>query len=276
MTELTHQTQPAIEFEDITLILGERTILEGLNLSIPSGQVTALMGPSGAGKTTLLKLITGQLRPDQGRVVVNGVVVNELTSKELNQYRKNVGVLLQNGALFTDLTVFDNIALPLREHTKLDETLIRRVVLLKLHTVGLRGAANLYPRELSGGMNRRIAMARAMALDPGLMLYDEPFAGLDPISMSISLRLIRQVNEALGMTSIVVTHDVHEVSKLAHLACIIANGHLIASASPQELANSEEALVRQFMQGLPDGPVAFHYPAESLSDDLLGSGENHA
>lgn len=276
MNEPTHNARPAIEFEDLTLILGGRTILDGLNLSIPQGQVTALMGPSGAGKTTLLRLITGQLKPDKGRVVVNGVVVNELNSKALNQYRKNVGVLLQNGALFTDLTVFDNIALPLREHTDLDETLIRRVVLLKLHTVGLRGAAKLYPRELSGGMSRRIAMARAMALDPGLMLYDEPFAGLDPISMGISLRLIRQVNAALGMTSIVVTHDVHEVIKLAHLACIIANGHVIASASPQELAESQEPLVRQFMQGLPDGPVAFHYPADDLADDLLGKGEQHA
>jgi len=276
MTQSAHTEQPAIEFEEIKLVLGGRTILDGLNLAIPSGQVTALMGPSGAGKTTLLRLITGQLKPDHGRVVVNGTIVNELSPKELNQYRKNVGVLLQNGALFTDLTVFDNIALPLREHTELDESLIRRVVLLKLHTVGLRGAAQLYPRELSGGMNRRIAMARAMALDPGLMLYDEPFAGLDPISMGISLRLIRQVNEALGMTSIVVTHDVHEVSKLAHLACIIAHGNIIAAAPPAELAQSQEPLVRQFMQGLPDGPVAFHYPAPDLSEDLLNSEEHHA
>lgn len=269
-------TDGFIEFEDVHLSLGGRVILDGLNLSIPNGQVTAIMGPSGAGKTTLLRLITGQLKPDQGRVVVNGQVVNEMTTKALNQYRKNVGVLLQNGALFTDLTCFDNIALPLREHTDLPEVLIRKVVLMKLHTVGLRGAAEMYPRELSGGMNRRIAMARAMAMDPGVMLYDEPFAGLDPISMGISLRLIRRVNEALGMTSLVVTHDINEVAKLAHLACIIAQGNIIAAAAPDELAQSKEPLVEQFMQGLPDGPVAFHYPAPDLADDLLGSGKDHA
>ena len=269
-------TDGFIEFEDVHLSLGGRVILDGLNLSIPNGQVTAIMGPSGAGKTTLLRLITGQLKPDQGRVVVNGQVVNKMTTKALNQYRKNVGVLLQNGALFTDLTCFDNIALPLREHTDLPEVLIRKVVLMKLHTVGLRGAAEMYPRELSGGMNRRIAMARAMAMDPGVMLYDEPFAGLDPISMGISLRLIRRVNEALGMTSLVVTHDINEVAKLAHLACIIAQGNIIAAAAPDELAQSKEPLVEQFMQGLPDGPVAFHYPAPDLADDLLGSGKDHA
>lgn len=262
----------AIEFEDVHLRLGGRIILNGLSLKIPQGEVTAVMGPSGAGKTTLLKLITGQLTPDSGRVLVNGVEVNRLEPKPLNQFRKNVGVLLQNGALFTDLTCFDNVALPLREHTDLAEPIIRRIVLMKLHTVGLRGAAELYPRELSGGMNRRVAMARAMALDPELMLYDEPFAGLDPISMGISLKLIREVNEALKMTSIVVTHDVHEVTKLAHQACIIANGQVIAMAPPKLLNESEEPLVKQFMQGLSDGPVAFHYPAPSLSDDFLGEG----
>lgn len=274
MTNMTNSASPAIVFDKVTLVLGGRVILDELSLEIPSGQVTAIMGPSGAGKTTLLRLITGQLKPDSGQVTVHGISVNELNAKALNQYRKNVGVLLQNGALFTDLTVFDNVALPLREHTALDESLIRRVVLLKLNTVGLRGAAKLYPRELSGGMNRRIAMARAMALDPQLMLYDEPFAGLDPISMGISLRLIRQVNEALGMTSIVVTHDVNEVTKLAHQACIIANGHVIGFAPPKTLANSEEPLVKQFMQGLPDGPVAFHYPGPELASDLLGLGDH--
>jgi len=265
----------AIRFEDVSLVLGGRLILDRMNLEIPQGQVTAIMGPSGAGKTTLLRLITGQLKPDQGKVLVNDVAVNELDSRALNQYRKNVGVLLQNGALFTDLTTFDNVALPLREHSTLSESLIRRVVLLKLNTVGLRGASDLYPRELSGGMNRRIAMARAMALDPQLMLYDEPFAGLDPISMGISLRLIRQVNEALKMTSIVVTHDVNEVTKLAHQACIIANGHVIGFDSPQALAQSEEPLVKQFMQGLPDGPVAFHYPGRSMDEDFLTQGKQH-
>ncbi len=276
MTSDRHDTGHFIEFDKVHLSLGGRTILDELNLSIPHGQVTAIMGPSGAGKTTLLRLITGQLKPDSGRVVVNGEVVSDMSTKALNQYRKNVGVLLQNGALFTDLTCFDNIALPLREHTKLPERLIRKIVLMKLHTVGLRGAAQMYPRELSGGMNRRIAMARAMAMDPRLMLYDEPFAGLDPISMGISLRLIRQVNEALNMTSLVVTHDINEVVKLAHLACIIAHGNVIAAASPDELFQSQEPLVAQFMQGLPDGPVAFHYPAPDLANDLLSGPSRHA
>ncbi len=266
--------QPTIQFSDVSLTLGGRKILEKLDLAIPQGQVTAIMGPSGAGKTTLLRLITGQLKPDTGRVLVNGTAVNELSPKALNSYRKQLGVLLQNGALFTDLTCFDNVALPLREHTNLPESLIKNIVLLKLHTVGLRGAAHLYPRELSGGMNRRVAMARAMAMDPQLMLYDEPFAGLDPISMGISLRLIRQVNEALGMTSIVVTHDVHEVRQLAHQACIIANGHVIAFAPPETLQEDPEPLVQQFMQGLPDGPVAFHYPGPSLEADFL-DGDQH-
>lgn len=274
MSQITQPSAaPAIVFDNVTLVLGGRVILDQMNLEIPQGQVTAIMGPSGAGKTTLLRLITGQLKPDQGQVIVHGTTVNELSAKALNHYRKDVGVLLQNGALFTDLTVFDNVALPLREHTLLDEALKRRVVLLKLNTVGLRGAADLYPRELSGGMNRRVAMARAMALDPQLMLYDEPFAGLDPISMGISLRLIRQVNEALGMTSIVVTHDVNEVTKLAHQACIIANGHVIGFAPPKTLGDSDEPLVKQFMQGLPDGPVAFHYPGRELTDDFLTLGD---
>lgn len=262
----------AIQFDGVSLTLGGRLILDELSLTLPKGQVTAIMGPSGAGKTTLLRLITGQLKPDHGRVLVNGTEVNALSPRALNQFRKNVGVLLQNGALFTDLTCFDNVALPLREHTELPESLIQRIVLMKLHTVGLRGAASLYPRELSGGMNRRVAMARAMAMDPDLMLYDEPFAGLDPISMGISLRLIREVNEALSMTSIVITHDVHEVKKLAHQACIIASGKLIAMAPPADLNQSDEPLVKQFMQGLSDGPVAFHYPARPLREDFMDEG----
>ena len=260
---------PSVELRDITLALGGRTILENLSLSIPAGKVTAVMGPSGAGKTTIMRLITGQLRPDRGEVQVGDVRVDRLKNRELKQFRRQLGVLLQNGALFTDLTCFDNVALPLREHTDLPETLIRRLVLIKLQTVGLRGAAEMYPRELSGGMNRRVAMARAMALDPDIMLYDEPFAGLDPISLGVSLRLIREINDAQDTTSVVITHDVDEVERLADLCHIIADRRLIASGTPAELQDSEHPLVRQFMRGQPDGPVPFHYPAPDLGQQLL-------
>jgi len=264
----------AIRLEHVSLRLGGRPILDDLSLEIPAGKVTAVMGPSGAGKTTVMRLITGQLKPDTGAVWLGEHRVDSLKSQALNKLRKNIGVLLQNGALFTDLTAFDNVALPLREHSGLPEALIRRIVLLKLQTVGLRGAAELYPRELSGGMNRRIAMARAMALDPDLMLYDEPFAGLDPISLGVSLRLIREVNQALGTTSVVITHDVGEVAKFADLVCIIADHKLVASGAPEQLGQSDHPLVRQFVDGLPDGPVPFHYPAPSLAADLLLGEEN--
>ncbi len=262
---------PSIELRDITLALGGRVILENLSLSIPAGKVTAVMGPSGAGKTTIMRLITGQLQPDSGEVQVGDVRVDRLKSRELKEFRRQLGVLLQNGALFTDLTCFDNVALPLREHTDLSEPLIRRLVLLKLQAVGLRGAAELYPREMSGGMNRRVAMARAMALDPDVMLYDEPFAGLDPISLGVSLRLIRDVNQALATTSVVITHDVDEVAELADFCCIISDRRIVAAGTPAELAASEHDLVRQFMNGLPDGPVAFHYPAPDMARDLLAT-----
>lgn len=264
-------TEAAIELRDVTVRLGGRTILENLNLAIPAGKVTAVMGPSGAGKTTVLRLVTGQIRPDSGQVRVGDTRVDQLSGKALSGFRREIGVLLQNGALFTDLTCFDNVALPLREHTDLPETLIRRLVLLKLQMVGLRGAAELYPRELSGGMNRRVATARAMALDPSIMLYDEPFAGLDPISLGVSLRLIRDINHALGTTSIVITHDVDEVSDLADQCAIIAERQVMSIGTPAELAASDNPLIRQFMQGLPDGPVPFHYPATDLADDLLAT-----
>ncbi|MGE3296681.1 MAG: ABC transporter ATP-binding protein [Porticoccaceae bacterium] len=262
----------AIRLDGVTLARGERAVLTDFSLAIPVGKVTAVMGPSGCGKTTVLKLITGQLRPDKGQVWVGDTEVNRLRGADLNQLRRDIGVLLQNGALFTDLTCFDNVALPLREHTKLPEPLIRRLVLLKLQTVGLRGAAAMYPRELSGGMNRRVAMARAMALDPGVMLYDEPFAGLDPISLGASVRLIREINRALGITSVVITHDVAEVQKFADHCCIIAEGRVVASGTPDQLRDSDQEVVRQFMRGLPDGPVPFHFPARSLADDLLAVG----
>ena len=261
----------AIELRNVTVRLGGRTVLENLNLTIPAGKVTAVMGPSGAGKTTVLRLITGQIRPDAGEVHVYDTRVDQLAGKALNRFRREIGVLLQNGALFTDLTCFDNVALPLREHTELPESLIRRLVLMKLQMVGLRGAAELYPRELSGGMNRRVATARAMALDPSVMIYDEPFAGLDPISLGVSLRLIRDINHALGTTSVVITHDVDQVADLADQCAIIADRQVMATGTPAELSASNNLLVRQFMQGLPDGPVPFHYPANELADDLLAT-----
>jgi len=260
---------PPIRLRDITLRLGGRVILENLSLELPPGRITAIMGPSGAGKTTVLRLITGQLRPDAGEVWVGDSRVDQLNSRELNRLRRRMGVLLQNGALLTDLTCFDNVALPLREHTDLPESLIRRLVLLKLETVGLRGAADLYPRELSGGMNRRVATARAMALDPDLMLYDEPFAGLDPISLGVSLRLIRDISQALETTSVVITHDVGEVQRFADHCCIISDRQVVAQGPPESLANSDHALVHQFLNGLADGPVPFHYPAPEFADDLL-------
>ncbi|TVS10335.1 MAG: ABC transporter ATP-binding protein [Wenzhouxiangella sp.] len=262
-------TAAAITLSNVTVRLGGRLVLDNLSLDIPSGKVTAVMGPSGAGKTTILRLITRQIRPESGEVCVGGTKVNQLKGRELGRFRRNLGVLLQNGALFTDLTCFDNVALPLREHTDLPETLIRRLVLIKLQTVGLRGAADMYPRELSGGMNRRIAMARAMALDPDIMLYDEPFAGLDPISLGVSLRLIREINDAQGTTSVVITHDVDEVARLADHCHIIADQQLISSGPPAELAESEHKLIRQFMRGQPDGPVPFHYPAPDLAEQML-------
>ena len=264
--------EAAIRLDGVALRRGDRTVLTDFSLAIPAGKVTAVMGPSGCGKTTVLKLITGQLRPDAGRVWVGDTEVNKLRGAELNHLRRDIGVLLQNGALFTDLTCFDNVALPLREHTGLPEPLIRRLVLLKLQTVGLRGAAAMYPRELSGGMNRRVAMARAMALDPLIMLYDEPFAGLDPISLGASVRLIREINQALGITSVVITHDVAEVPKFADCCCIIAEGRVAAFGTPDDLHASDQDVVRQFMKGLPDGPVPFHFPARAIAEDLLAAG----
>jgi phospholipid/cholesterol/gamma-HCH transport system ATP-binding protein len=268
MTEGSYNSPP-IRIRDVTVTLGDRIILEDFSLDIPAGKVTAVMGPSGAGKTTVMRLITGQLKPDRGEVLIGETRVDQLGSRALNDLRRNIGVLLQNGALFTDLTCFDNVALPLREHTRLPETLIHRLVLLKLQTVGLRGAADMYPRELSGGMNRRIAMARAMALDPGIMLYDEPFAGLDPISLGVSLRLIREINQALHTTSVVITHDVSEVAKFADYCCIISDRKMVADGRPDQLNDSRHELVQQFLTGSPDGPVPFHYPARDLAEELL-------
>lgn len=255
---------------DVDYSVDGKQVFAGLNVEIPRGQVTAVMGPSGTGKTTLLRLITGQAMADKGEVLVDGLNVATLGRRDLYQLRKNMGMLFQNGALLTDLSVFENVAFPIREHSDLPEPLIRHVVLTKLQAVGLRGAASLMPQQLSGGMARRVALARAIAMDPDLLLYDEPFAGLDPISMGVVLRLIRALNEALNITSVVVTHDVREVSQIADYSCIIAGGQVVADGTPGQLQKNVSPIVHQFMDGLSDGPVAFHYPASDYEEQLLG------
>jgi phospholipid/cholesterol/gamma-HCH transport system ATP-binding protein len=264
---------PAVRLENVRMVRSGNVVLDDFNLEVPAGRVTAIMGPSGSGKTTVLKLITGQLRPDAGRVFVGDIDVGELGRQALNRVRRHIGVLLQNGALLTDMTCFDNVALPLREHTDLPESLIEKLVLLKLQAVGLRGAAQMYPQQLSGGMSRRVATARALALDPDLMLYDEPFAGLDPISLAASGRLIRQINRVVGITSLVITHDVAEVSKFADYACIMANGRVVSCGVPDQLREGGNEIIEQFLDGLPDGPVPFHYPAPDLESALLGGAD---
>jgi phospholipid/cholesterol/gamma-HCH transport system ATP-binding protein len=239
-------------------------------MAIAKGQVTAIMGPSGTGKTTLLQLITRQLRPDAGQVIVAGDDIAEFDISDLYQMRQRFGMLFQNGALLTDMSVFENVAFPLREHTRLAESLIRNVVLMKLHAVGLRGAAYMMPAELSGGMARRVALARAIVMDPEVLIYDEPFVGLDPISMGVIATLIRQMNDALGITSIVVSHDVHEIGEVADYSFVIADGQVAAEGRPEDLKNESSELVRQFMLGLADGPVAFHYDAPDYATQLLG------
>ncbi|MGH8251336.1 MAG: ABC transporter ATP-binding protein [Steroidobacteraceae bacterium] len=248
--------------------VGGRRIFDGVDLEIPRGSVTAIMGPSGTGKTTLLRLITGQVLADRGQVEVEGQDVSRLSRAEVYAMRRRMGMLFQNGALLTDLNVYENIAFPLREHTRLPERLLRHVVLTKLQAVGLRGASGLMPAELSGGMARRVALARAIVMDPELLIYDEPFVGLDPISMGMVLRLIRSLNDTLGLTSIVVSHDVREISAVADLCYLVSGGRIIASGPPATLAGSEQEDIRQFMHGLPDGPVPFHYPAPDYEQQL--------
>jgi phospholipid/cholesterol/gamma-HCH transport system ATP-binding protein len=260
-----------IEISGLRFSRGSRVIFDGLELAIPRGSITAIMGPSGCGKTTLLRMLTGQLRPDEGSVRVAGQEVNRLSRPDLYALRRQMGMLFQNSALLTDFNVFENVAFPVRENTSLPERLLRNVVLTKLQSVGLRGAAGLMPSELSGGMARRVAMARAMVLDPELLLYDEPFSGLDPISLGVVLRLIRLNNDALGLTSVVVSHDVAEISQIADHCLVLSEGRVIASGRPDELADSDSELVRQFMTGAADGPVPFHYPAPDYRQQLLGS-----
>jgi phospholipid/cholesterol/gamma-HCH transport system ATP-binding protein len=259
-----------IEIHDLYYSRGRMEIFKGLNIAIARGAVTAIMGPSGTGKTTLLRLITRQLIPDRGTILVNGVDIATLNHKELYVLRRQFGMLFQNGALLTDLNVFENVAFPLREHTRLPNRLIRHIVLTKLHAVGLRGAADMQPAQLSGGMARRVALARAMVMDPEILIYDEPFVGLDPISMGVIVRLVRQMNDALGISSILVSHDVQEIATVSDCSFLLADGKVAASGSPDELSSTSSELVRQFMHGMADGPVAFHFAAPDYGDQLLG------
>jgi phospholipid/cholesterol/gamma-HCH transport system ATP-binding protein len=259
-----------IEVSDVRYAIGGRVIFDGLDVTARRGRITAFMGPSGTGKTTLLRLITGQSHAERGSVRVFGEEVATMPQTQLFALRQRMGMLFQNGALLTDLDVYENVAFPLRAHTDLPESLVRQLVLTKLHAVGLRGAARLMPAELSGGMARRVALARAIVMDPEILIYDEPFVGLDPISMGVICRLIKQMNEALGITSIVVSHDVQELASIAHESFLLSGGRVVASGTPEELSRSDIPEVRQFMGGQADGPVPFHYPAADYSGELLG------
>ena len=269
---LQMDSETFIEFENVSFRRGDRLIFDGLNMAIPRGQISAIMGPSGTGKTTLLRMIGGQLKADAGQVKVNGRDVAEMNRAELFEYRRHIGMLFQSSALFTDLTVFENVAFPLRVHTKISEELIRDLVFMKLNAVGLRGARDLMPSQLSGGMARRVALARAIALDPDLIMYDEPFTGQDPIAMGVLVDLIKTLNKALQTTSLLVSHDIHETVSIADQIFLIADGRLVESGTPEQLRTSDSARVRQFMGGEPDGPVPFHYPADEIEYDFLGDG----
>ena len=259
----------AVELVDVSFSYDVRPVLKGITMTIPRGKIVAIMGGSGCGKTTILRLIGGQLRPQSGQVRVGGQSVPDLGPEALYDLRRKYGVLFQFGALFTDMSVFENIAFPMREHTELPEELIRDLVLMKLQAVGLRGASHLMPAELSGGMARRVALARAIALDPMLVLYDEPFAGLDPISLGVVGQLIRRLNDALSITSILVTHDVYESLKIVDFLYFVSEGRIVASGTPAEVRASADPFVRQFVDGAPDGPVPFHYPASSYREELF-------
>jgi len=257
-----------VECNDLRFGYGNRPILDGVSFTVPQGKVTALMGASGGGKTTVLRLIGGQVRPQGGSLRFEGQEVATLDRPGLYAIRRRMGMLFQFGALFTDLSVFDNVAFPLREHTQLPEALVRDIVLMKLQAVGLRGARDLMPSEISGGMARRVALARAIALDPALVMYDEPFAGLDPISLGIAAQLIRQLNDALGITSLIVSHDLEETFRIADQVIILAGGKIAAQGSPAEVMASEDPLVRQFVHAQADGPVRFHYPGPTVDQDF--------
>ncbi|GAB6041750.1 ABC transporter ATP-binding protein [Endothiovibrio diazotrophicus] len=266
---MVDRNETLVRIRGLRFARGARVIFDGIDLDIRRRGVTAVMGPSGTGKTTLLKLIGGQLRPDAGTIEVDGEEVTRLGRSELYALRRRMGMLFQSGALLTDLDVFDNVAFPLREHTALPESMIRDLVLMKLEAVGLRGARRLMPSELSGGMARRVAMARAIALDPTMVMYDEPFTGQDPISMGVLVKLIRDLNDALGLTSIVVSHDVAETAAIADYVYLIAEGKVVEHGTPEALGRGGSEWTRQFMGGLPDGPAPFHYPAPDYAEDLL-------
>ena len=254
----------------MTFRRGSRVIYDGVSIVVPKGKITAVMGPSGIGKTTLLKLIGGQLPPDEGDIRFDGDSIVSMSRSELYKTRRRMSMLFQSGALFTDMTVRDNVAFPLKEHTKLSDDIINTIVALKLQAVGLRGAADMMPSELSGGMARRAALARSISLDPDLIMYAEPFAGQDPISMGVRVKLIRELNDALDVTSIVVTHDVTEVLTIADYIYILADKRIIGQGTAEEIQNSDSALVQQFLNGEADGPVPFHYPAKDLTDSSFG------
>ena len=260
----------AVELKGVSFKRGTRSIFNNVDIRIPRGKVTGIMGPSGCGKTTLLRLMGMQLRPSSGEVWVNNQNLPTLSRSDLFDARKDMGVLFQSGALFTDLDVFENVAFPLRVHTELPEEMIRDIVLLKLQAVGLRGAIDLMPDELSGGMKRRVALARAIALDPQILMYDEPFVGQDPIAMGVLVRLIRLLNDALGITSIVVSHDLAETASISDYLYVVGDGQVLGQGTPEELMNADNPRIRQFMTGDPDGPVPFHFPASDYRTDLLG------
>lgn len=261
-----------VEIHDLRFKRNSRLIFDKINIQVKRGKITAVMGPSGAGKTTLLRLIGGQLRPDSGTLTAFGEHIPKLSREKLYEVRKQMGMLFQSGALFSDLSVFENVAFPFREHTKLPESMIRDLVLMKLQAVGLRGARELMPSELSGGMARRVALARALALDPSLIMFDEPFTGQDPITMGVLVKLIRLLNDALGLTTIIVSHDVHETISIADYVYLIADGNVVGEGVPEDLMKEHnKGWVQQFMQGMPDGPVPFHYPAQEYQNDLWGA-----
>lgn len=261
---------PYIQVKNVTFARGDRLIFDDVSINVPKGKITAIMGPSGTGKTTLLKLIGGQLKPESGEIIVDGQNINRLSRSELFIARERMGMLFQSGALFSDISVFENVAFPLRVHTQLPEDMIRDIVLMKLHAVGLRGAKDLMPSELSGGMTRRVALARTIVLDPDLVMYDEPFAGQDPIAMGVLVKLIGMLNKALGLTSLLVSHDVPESLAISDYVVLIADGRVIGEGTPQELKENDSPLIRQFLKGLPDGPVPFQYPANDYEQELLG------
>jgi phospholipid/cholesterol/gamma-HCH transport system ATP-binding protein len=265
----TCPTETAVQLTDVSFGYDRRRpVLRGIDMTIPRGKLVAIMGGSGCGKTTILRLVGGQLRPQRGSIIVAGQDVLTLDRDALFALRRRIGMLFQFGALFTDMSVFENVAFPLREHTELPAELIRDLVLMKLNAVGLRGAAQLRPSELSGGMSRRVALARAIALDPMLVMYDEPFAGLDPISLGIVGQLIRKLNDALGITSVIVTHDIYESLKIVDYIYFVAEGRIVAQGTPADVRASSDPFVRQFVDGEPDGPVPFHYPARALAREF--------